>query len=350
MTKPQENTESASGLTLGFVASGTIVIIALWALANAIWLARDVFFITFFAVLVASFLSIIVEPLERRGVKRAISAPLVLLLLLALFAGLFALIWPTLSEQFTLIRRELPAAIASAQTWFEKQMSSLSAAPVGQPERKPIAISVSTMLGGTLPLLNSLFGAITGTVLVLAAGMFIAISPRTYMHGLIVLLPKSKRKHAGEVLPMAGQAMVGWLKGISIGMLIIGSMSAIGLWALGIPAALALGIIAGILEFIPYVGPALSFVPALIIAYTISPEKMLWVVGLYILVQGLESNVVIPLLMKEMAELPPALLLLFQAVMATLFGFLGLLLAVPILAASKILVQIFYVEDVADEL
>jgi predicted PurR-regulated permease PerM len=169
------------------------------------------------------------------------------------------------------------------------------------------------------------------------------------MRGLIVLVPRSRRRRAGEVLPLAGVAMVQWMKGTALAMVFVGTVATIGLSIIGVPAALALGIIAGFLEFIPYIGPALSFIPATVIALTISPQMALWVIGLYAVVQSLESSVVTPVLMNQMVKLPPALTLLFQTMMAALFGFLGLLLAVPILATAKILIQELYVESIADE-
>ncbi|HSJ09747.1 MAG TPA: AI-2E family transporter [Longimicrobiales bacterium] len=356
MTRGRESAgEGANGLTLEFVAKGTLIVIGLVALATGLWLARDVLFIAFFALLVASFLSIFVEPLHDRGINRSISAPAVLVTLLGVLAAVFMLTWPTLREQIGVIQGQLPPAIDGLQRWFEEQVAAVvgtlgpDGAAVERQLRSTFTTELSGMLGGTLPLLNTAIGAITGLALVLVAGMFIAIAPRTYMRGIIVLIPRSHRRRVGEVLPQAGTAMVQWMKGTAIGMLIVGVMSWLGLWLIGVPAALALGILAGLLEFIPYVGPALSFVPATVVALAVSPEKALWVLGLYAVVQGLESNLIMPLLMKKMVKLPPALTLLFQAVMVTLFGFLGLLLAVPILASSKILVQELYVEGVADE-
>jgi predicted PurR-regulated permease PerM len=351
----REDAARADGLTLEFVAKATLVVIVLWALANLVWLARDVLFITFFALLVASFLSIFVEPLHERGVNRALSAPLILILLTAMFVGLFLLAWPTLREQFLLIQTQLPPAIERVQEWFEAQVATVAgsfgdAGGTFQDQfRTRITTEMSGMIGGAMPLLNTAVGAITGFFLVLFAGLFIAISPRTYMRGLIVLVPRSRRRRAGEVLPMAGVAMVQWMKGTALAMLFVGTISTVGLWLIGVPAALALGIIAGLLEFIPYIGPALSFIPAIVVALTISPQMALWVIGLYAVVQSLESTVVTPLLMKQMVKLPPALTLLFQTMMAALFGFLGLLLAVPILATSKILIEELYVESIADE-
>jgi predicted PurR-regulated permease PerM len=343
------------GVSLELVARSTLLVIGLWALANALWLARDVLFIAFFALLVASFLSIFVEPLHKRGVSRTISAPLVLLVMLAMFVLLFLLTWPTLREQFATIQQQLPPAIDGVQDWLDRQiaavMGSMGAtdSEIRNELRSRMSSELGTVIGGALPLLNTAVGAVSGVALVVVAGMFIAISPRTYMRGIIVLVPRSRRRRAGEVLPQAGVALVQWMKGTAIGMAVVGTVSAIGLTLIGVPASLALGVIAGLLEFIPYIGPALSFVPATVVALAISPEKALWVIGLYALVQGLESNLLMPLLMKQMVKLPPALTLLFQTLMATLFGFLGLILAVPILATGKILVEELYVEAVADE-
>lgn len=344
-----------SEIDLELVAKSTLLIIGLWALANALWLARDVLFIAFFALLVASFLSIFVEPLHRRGVSRSISAPLVLVVLLAIFVSLFLLTWPTLREQFGVIQQQLPPAIDGIQDWIDRQiaavMGSMGATDteIRQELRSRMTSEMGSLVGGTLPLLNTAVGAVTGIALVIIAGMFIAISPRTYMRGVIVLIPRSHRRRAGEVLPQAGTALVQWMKGTAIGMAVVGIISAVGLTIIGVPAALALGVIAGLLEFIPYIGPALSFVPATVVALAISPEKTLWVLGLYAVVQGVESNLLMPLLMKQMVKLPPALTLLFQTLMGTLFGFLGLVLAVPILATTKVLVEELYVEAVADE-
>lgn len=347
--------ENGGRVSLELIAKGTLLIIGLWALANALWLARDVLFIAFFALLVASFLSIFVEPLHKRGISRSISAPLVLLALLGIFVLFFVLSWSTLREQFGVIQQQLPPALDRLQDWINAQVAAVmgtlgeSNGGMEQELRSRVSSELGTIVGGTLPLLNTAIGAITGFALVVVAGMFIAISPRTYMHGIIVLVPRSHRRRAGEVLPEAGTALMQWMKGTALAMAAVGTVSVVGLTLIGVPAALALGLIAGILEFVPYIGPALSFVPATVVALTVSPEKALWVIGLYVFVQGIESNLLTPLLMKQMVKLPPALTLLFQTFMATLFGFLGLLLAVPILATAKILIQELYVEPVADE-
>lgn len=343
-------------LTLGLIARGTLVVLLLFGLASVIWLARDVLFIAFFAVLAASFLSLVVDPLEKRlGLRRAIAAPLALATIIALFAILVAFTWPILQEQFGTVRTQLPAAMERAQDWTSEHVSSLtgSLGPAGDDVQERMRARATEefadLIGGTIPLLNTVLGAMTGLVLVVFAGLFMAIDPRTYGFGLLRLVPATRRLTAMRVLEDIGETLRRWMAAQAAAMVLVAVLTAIGLAIIGVPAWLALGVIAGILEFVPYVGPALSFIPAIAVALAVSGNKALWVIGLYAVIQFVESNFIVPLLVKGAVKLPPALTLLFQAMMATLFGFLGLLLAVPILAAGKVVVKELYVDEVADE-
>ena len=355
MGRAGEEGNAVPVITIGLVARGMLVVMLLWALANVIWLGRDVLFIAFFAALVASFLSIFVDPLERRGVKRSIAAPLVLLALFAVLAVIGVITWPILTEQFGLVQQQLPEAIGRAEEWLGRQFRNLSGAfgrqgeAVEEQVRSRASQEIAELVGGTIPLLNTAIGAITGLLLIIFAGLFMAIEPRIYARGLRALVPRSKRDLADDVMPKIGETLRRWMAATALGMITIAVLTTVGLALIGIPAALALGVIAGLLEFIPYVGPALSFVPAIAVALAISPSKAVWVIGLFALIQFIESNIMMPLLVRGVIKLPPALTLLFQALMATLFGFFGLLLAVPILAAGKVLVQELYVDEVANE-
>jgi predicted PurR-regulated permease PerM len=134
-----------------------------------------------------------------------------------------------------------------------------------------------------------------------------------------------------------------------IAMVVIGSVTTVALLLLDIKAAIALGIVAGLLEFIPYVGPILAAVPALAMALVDGPEKALYVVIAYTVIQQLEGVVLQPLLMKEGLELPPVITILGQALFSLVFGFLGLLLAVPLLATVMVPIKMLYVRDVVGD-
>ncbi|HEX6938979.1 MAG TPA: AI-2E family transporter [Longimicrobiales bacterium] len=342
------------GLTIGFVAKATLVVLGLLALARLLWLGRELLFVAFFAALVALFLSIFVDRLEAAGFPRAFAAVLVLVVLLTVVGALFLVAWPTLREQLLVIRRELPQAVGGVEAWFRAQYTAVTG-EVGRP-RPELAAQLRDRLGreavdivaGALPLLNTVVGAAFGIFVVVFAGLYLTIEARLYVSGLTRLFPPSARPRIEHALREAGADLRHWILGTAINMLVIGVATTVGLALMGIPAALALGLIAGLLEFIPIYGPILSAVPAVAVALLLSPSDAIWVVVLYIVIQQLEANLLTPLVMKGAVRLPPALTLLFGALMAVLFGFLGLLLAVPILAATLALVRRLYVERLED--
>jgi predicted PurR-regulated permease PerM len=140
-----------------------------------------------------------------------------------------------------------------------------------------------------------------------------------------------------------------WLVTQLIAMLVIGFVTTAVLLLLDVRAAFALGVIAGLLEFIPTIGPILSAVPAVAMGFLDSPEKALYVVIAYVAIQQLEGHILIPMLMKEGLDLPPVVTLLAQGLMALLFGFLGLLVAVPMIAAIMVPIKMLYVRDVVGD-
>ena len=140
-----------------------------------------------------------------------------------------------------------------------------------------------------------------------------------------------------------------WLVTQLIAMLVIGVVTTVVLLLLGVKAAFALGLLAGLFEFIPTVGPLLSAVPGVAMGFLDSPEKALTVGLAYLVIQQLEGHVLIPMLMKEGMDLPPALTIVTQAVMALLFGFLGLMVAVPLLAVVIVPIKLLYVEGVVGD-
>jgi predicted PurR-regulated permease PerM len=205
---------------------------------------------------------------------------------------------------------------------------------------------VSTYLFGFL---SSTLSAIAGLVLVIFLTIYIAADPDLYHRGIMHLFPHGSRERGGEVLSAIAATLRRWLRTQLIAMLVIGAITTTALLILGIPAAIPLGILAGLFEFIPTVGPILSAVPAVMMGFIDSPEKALTVAIIYGAIQFAENHLLIPMLMKEGMDLPPALTILAQALMALIFGFLGLLIAVPALAATMVAVKMLYVEGVVGD-
>ena len=336
-------------ISSGTVARVMLTAIAVFALANLLWLGRDAIFAAILACLVGLYLSFWVDLLvERVGLKRGLAAPLVLLVSIAVLVGLFVLLWPTLKEQLGTVREQLPRALERVSRWARGVFSSMGAEDVGQAQsvedqlRQRLRQEAGGIIGGALPLLNTLVGGIFGVFVIVASGLFLAVDPDLYRRGFVRLLPRAHRPRVNAALGEMAHALRGWMVGTGISMTIIGVGTTLGLWALGIPGFVALGVIAGLLQFIPNIGPLLSAVPAVALALMAEPSKVIWVLLLYAGIQLVETNAITPLIMKKIIDVPPALSLLFQALMAIVFGFFGLLLAVPILAAIIVLVDRLY--------
>ena len=182
--------------------------------------------------------------------------------------------------------------------------------------------------------------------IVVMIGLYIALDPGPYLRGFLRLLPPARRGRAREIVLEIATTLRHWLLGALCQMLAIGVVCGVGDWLLGVPEALVLGIIAGLTEFIPNLGPVVGAVPAVLVAFGVGPWHALYVALFYAVVQGLEGNLLTPLVQQRAADVPPALTITAQLVMGLLGGILGVLLAVPLAASAIVAVRMAYVEDV----
>ena len=212
---------------------------------------------------------------------------------------------------------------------------------------------IGARMGGAtrylFPFLTSTLSAFGGVLLIIFLSVYIGAEPTTYRSGLMHLFPQRTRKRAGEVLAAMAVALRKWLVTQLIAMAVIGAVTTIVLLVLKVKAAFALGLLAGLFEFIPTIGPILSAVPAIAMGFLDSPEKALFIGVAYIGIQFLENHILIPLLMRGGVDLPPALTVISQALMAMVFGFIGLMVAVPLLAAVMVPIKMLYVQDVVGD-
>jgi predicted PurR-regulated permease PerM len=332
------------------VARAVLITIGLVALALLLWAGRNVLFVLFFGALVGIFFTVFADRLVDRGVPRALAVVAVLASTFLLFAAFFVLLWPVVRDQLTMLGRELPQVVDELGDWFRAQYRAITgsvgeAAPdLEEQVRGSLTEQAGAVIGGAIPIINTALGALAGALVVLAVGVYTAMDPGLYRRGAERLIPPRHRDRTALALDRAGHSLRRWMVGTLINMVVVGTVTGVGLWLLGIPAAVALAVIAGLLEFIPIVGPILAAFPAIALALTVSPITAAWVTLFYIVIQQLESNVLTPVVMRGAAKLPPALTVLFQTLMAVIFGFPGLLLAVPILAVVIVMVKTLYVE------
>jgi predicted PurR-regulated permease PerM len=213
--------------------------------------------------------------------------------------------------------------------------------------------TLTSQLGGLsrymFRFVSSTVAVATGLLLITFIAIYIGADPMTYRRGLLHLVPHEARPRAREVLDAIGATLRRWLVSQLVAMLVIGVVTTLVLLALGVKAAVSLGILAGLLEFIPNIGPVLSALPAVVMGFLDSPQKAVLVALAYAGIQLAENHLLIPLLMRKGVDLPPVLTLLAQALMALVFGFLGLLVAVPLVAAVVVTVKMLYVEDVVGD-
>lgn len=324
------------------VAGVALALLTLFLLARS---AVDVLLLAFAGVLNAVLLRSLANLVADRtplGPRAALAAT-VLAILLALGLGGWALAGQV-AEQTDQLVTTIPDTAHAATGWLRQYTwGSWLLGQAQDPAQLPQPIELLRNVRG---LFSSTAGALAGLVIVLFLGLYLAIEPGLYRRGLLSLLPPARRARGRAVLDALGHTLQWWLLSKLVAMLAIGVLTTVGLWLLGIPLALALGLIAALLSFIPNLGPTLATVPALLLALQDGPARAAQVLALYLGIQAIESYALTPYIERKTVSLPPALTLLVQVALGVLVGGLGLILAAPLVAAGLVLVQMLYVEDV----
>jgi len=328
-------------ITIGFVFLTALLLIF-------VYFTFDVILLVFGAILLAIFLHGLADAIGYvLKIGEGWRVLIVSVLLLAILAGAVALLAPSISEQISHLRVELPKSAQNAASYISR--FGWGRAVIEQlPSVDDVTqnINTSTLLTGVGGFFSSTLGAIGNFFITILLAIYFATEPRFYADGFTKLFPVSRRKRVSEVLVGVGSTLSWWLVGKAVSMLFIGLLTWIGLSIIGVPLALTLGLIAGLLSFVPNFGPIISALPALLIAFIDSPITALYVLALYVGVQIVESNIVTPLIERETVELPPALTIVFQLALAVLVGGLGLVLATPLLAVIMVVVQMVYIQDI----
>jgi predicted PurR-regulated permease PerM len=192
----------------------------------------------------------------------------------------------------------------------------------------------------------SVFGGLGDLILVAFLAVYLAADPATYRNGMLALIPGHTRERVGDALDKAGWSLRKWLVGQMGAMLFVGLVTAIGLWTAGVPLAIPLGILSGLLDFVPVVGPFLAAIPGVVIAFAQGPDVALKAIAVYVAVQFIEGHLVIPLAQKWAVAMPPALALAAIVSAGALFGLAGVLFALPLAVVATVLVRELYVERI----
>lgn len=327
-------------VTIGFVVLTLLLLILLYY-------TFDVILLIFAATLLAIFLRGLAEIIGRFiRLSEGWLVLIVSILLVAILAGAITFLAPDVADQVRDLRVQLPQSASNAANYISQfgwGRTILDQLPSVEDVRQKI--DLSSLLSGVGGFFSSTVGAVGNFFIVILLAIYLASEPRFYVRGLIKLFPKRRRHRATQVIGAVGETLRWWLIGKVASMIFIGLLTWVGLSIIGVPLALTLGLIAGLLSFIPNFGPIISALPALLLAFVASPITAVYVLGLYVGVQLVESNIVTPLIERETVELPPALTIVFQLALAVMVGGLGLVLATPLLAVIMVLVQMVYIQD-----
>ena len=314
-----------------------------------LWYAGSVLLLAFASILVAVLLSDATAFLRRHlRLPHGLALSAVLLLFVGLLALGSVLLAPSIAEQGRQLASDLPHS-------FERFRDYLAQQPAFQgiasqlPDRQQLLENVSALWSRASGIFSGVLGVVGNFFIIVFVAIYLAANSRVYTDGLITLVPPDRRWRCRQIIDEIGTALSSWLGGKLLSMLVVGVMTSIGLGLLGVPLALVLGVLTGLLDFIPYIGPIIAAVPALLLGFTESPSLGFYVLILYVGVQMLESYLLQPLVERRTVSMPPALTILMQVVMGLTFGIAGMALATPLTVVVVVLIAMLYVQDVLDD-
>jgi predicted PurR-regulated permease PerM len=339
MDRPERKDTAQRALLHAAIAVAVVVILVL------IWYAIDVVLLAFIGILLAILLRAPADWLTARtGLGESWSLALVGITALALLvlggvlfgrgvAGEALQLVDRLPENLEAIRERLRQSEFGARALRVAEASGFFSGGDGQ------------FLGRGLGLLGSTFGIVANIAIAVFFAAFMAAEPRPYVEGFLFLVARNRRSRVREVLHEIGRVLRRWLVGQAFLSLCVGLLTGAGLALLGAPFPVALALLAGFMEFIPYIGPFVAAVPAILVAFAESPQLALWVALLFLAIQSIESYLLAPLVQHRAVYLPPAVILFTQVLMGVIVGALGVAVATPLAASAMVAISMLYVED-----
>jgi predicted PurR-regulated permease PerM len=316
-----------------------LIALGLAAALIALWRAADVVMIAFGGVLLAVALRALARLIGRfTPLPERAALPAAILALVASIGLVAWLVGDTLAGELGQLATRLPAALDKVREWLAQHAAGR--ALLGSLGAVNGMESVSRLAGVAL----STLGAVANALVLLALGIYFAVDPGLYRRGLLRLVPPAHRARVAETLAATTDALRQWLGGAVVAMLAVGGVTGLGLWALGVPFAFSLAVIAALLEFVPFIGPIVAAIPAVLVGFGESPVTAFYVALLYLAVQQIEGYLLTPLVQRWAVALPPALAVLAVLVFGVLIGLPGALFAVPLLVVVMVVVRKLYVE------
>lgn len=312
-----------------------------------LWRIREALLLLFASVVLA----VILRAAARRvqgwtGWSNTLALTAVALAALVLLGLGGWLVGAQLQAQVATLTQRLPQAVRRLE---ESLGVSLFGGAQGQGAAASIMGSLQGLLGQAASIGRAAASALSGLILVVVGAFFLAADPALYRRGLVKMFPKRRHAEVEETLDDCGNALLLWLLAQLISMAIVAVLVTLGTWLIGLPAPLGLGLFAGLTEFIPILGPIIGAIPAVLLALAQGGSAVIWTILLFLGIQQLESNVIMPIVQRRMVEIPPALLLFALLAIGLVFGVVGVLIAAPLTVVLYVLVKKLYIRETLGE-
>lgn len=308
------------------------------------WMVHSALFIVILAILIAIVIHTPAKRLERMGLPFRFALPLMTVVFVGSLVGLMVAMVPHLVQQMRLLATELPVALEQVQTWFRSQAGE----GPGSEFSENISRQATEFVGRFVPLAFNMITTVLGSFAIIVLATFFAAQPHVYRDLLLMVVPAESRDRWERVYSEAGRNLRQWTVGKALTMLFIGVVTYVGLTLFKIPGALALAAFAALMEFIPNFGPTIAAAPAVVAAFAVSPGTALYVAAFYFLLQQVQNAITVPLVERKAVNIPPAMLLVWQLMLAVGFGLMALFVATPMLAIIVVAVRILYFEPIAE--
>jgi predicted PurR-regulated permease PerM len=331
---------------------GVWATLVLFCVGLGFWLLyrfNQVIFILFVAIVLGTILRPVIIWLHRRGLPQKAGIILVYLLLLALLIGFGLLLFPLIAGQSTIIMTAVPGYFQSLRGWLLDQTNPLVASlgtllpttlslPTPIPQTGQEILDSAGQVLGYIGTVTS--GLLTAVIILLLAYYWTLDGPRIIQTWLL-LLPQERRESSRELIAAMETKVSAYIAGQGVLMLVVGVMAFIAYWLIGLPYVLVLAFVAGVMEAVPLVGPLLGAIPAALVALTLGPDKLIWVIVATVVIQQLENSFLVPRIMRQAVGVNPFVTLLALFAFSSLLGLAGAIMAIPMAAIIQLLLDRF---------
>ena len=339
--------EEVTTWTTNQVVFATVFVVCVFLIFWLLYRLQTVLLLFFVAIVLGTAIRPAVEWLYRRGVSRTNGVILVYILIASLFTAFLAIIVPLLAEQTTQLSQNLPEFYISVRNWlldsdnrFLRNIGARVPAQLGLLlNSNPTTEEVLDQVTKTILYVNVLIKGLLSTLAIFLLAYYWNQEGQSVIRTMLRLIPPNRKKEFLEFIDHVEMKMGAYIRGQAILCLIIGVLAFLAYILIGLPFALALGIFAGVMEMIPVFGPAIGAIPALLVALSISPEKAIWVVIATVLIQTAENIYLLPRVMNKSMGVNPIIILLSMVAFGSVFGFAGVLLALPLAAILQFVIN-----------